>query len=776
MLASIALAAAFQSEPVISEIYLGDTLAGSNTLVQSPNGESTSKSSFTIQGFLIDSTATMTVSKGQILKLTFSETMSQNGKVVQSGEASFADGTGSIKQSGGAPRTLKATPTFPLFTNFHPQYLKGLADKIDFTKASPQTVKLFMLEAAQEISIVFTPKKSRTVDLGSTAPTIRYVDVSIGELKSEMAFSENGDYLGMFVPSQKLTIVLRGYKGVFSDPLSKFPELSQPTHKTERIETKFSLRDGTETTCTVVKPTTPGKYPVILNRTPYGRELGLTDADMYASRGYVFVSQDVRGTSGSNGKFDPFVNERKDGYDSIDWVSKQNWSNGNVGMIGASYGGYVQWAAAVELHPALKCIVPQVSPPVSAMWNIPYERGVPILMSDLWWLRIVDNPEGQNMLGAMNAVNNLKKMVTLPIKNVDNAVLGFNSKIFDTWMARDNGSKWSGFHFEDELKNVKIPALHISGWFDGDEIGTQRNWDFVTKAGNKSQRLIYGPWPHAFNSTRRMLDVDFGADAILELDSVYIRWFDHWLKGKAVNAEMHPAVMYFVMGENKWRTSSAWPPAEATKNTLYANFGSKSIGDKSTATLTPNKPTKLTKASTTYDPKKDKVSVDSIDPSATTGTAFVEGKELSTSVVLRSAPFTRDTVVTSKVTFTFDFTCSAKDTDFFVMALDEGTNKKYFPAFRPAKLRASYLNSVMKQTPLVPGKKYRASMELWDSAHQFKKGHRLTIVLAQSLFPSTARNLGTAEPILNATKSVTQKVQLLSSPSSPATLTFYTVK
>lgn len=776
MLASIALASVFQSDPVISEIFLGDTVAGHNSYVCGSNGEVTSKSSMVIQGYNIDGTATLTLSNGEITKLVSTEKTSQNGKVLQSLDVVYENGAGTLTATGAPARKFTTKPTMPLFTNFHPQFLQGIDKKLDFTKTLPQTVKAFVLEAGQEVPMSFTPTKSRSVSVDGSARVIKYVDLHIGELNIEMAFKEDGEYLGMYVPSQKLTVVLKGYKSVFSDALSKYPELSQPTYKTRTSDATIPMRDGTSTVGTIVSPTQPGKYPVILNRTPYGRKAGLVDADMFATRGYIYISQDVRGTGDSKGKFDPFINECKDGYDSIDWISKQDWCDGNVGMIGASYGGYVQWAAAVEQHPALKCLIPQVSPPSSAMWNIPYERGVPILMSDLWWLRIVDNPEGQNMLGALGAVNNLKKMVTLPLKDVDNKVLGFNSKIFDTWLSRDNGTKWKGFHFDDQMKNVKIPALHISGWFDGDEIGTQRNWDLVTKGGNNKQRLIYGPWTHFFNTTRRIMDVDFGADSILELDSVYLRWFDHWLKSRQVNAEKDPAVMYFVMGENKWRTSSTWPPAEGKKTTLFANFSSKNLGSKSLATLSARRPSKTTRATTTYDPKKDKVTVDSMNPGDTSGTAFLKDKDLDGAVILRSAPFTQDTIITGKMTFAFDFTCSAKDTDFFVMVLDQGTNKKYFPAFRPAKLRASYLDSVMTQKPLVPGKKYRAVMDLWDSAHQFKKGHRLTVVVTQSMFPASARNLGTAEPILNATKSVSQRVQIQSSSKSPAALSFYTVK
>jgi len=183
-------------------------------------------------------------------------------------------------------------------------------------------------------------------------------------------------------------------------------------------------------------------------------------------------------------------------------------------MIGASYVGYVQWAAASKQHPALKCIVPQVSPPASAMWNLPYENGVFTLLNNLWWLRLVDNPKGINMNTALDPVKGLKQSTKLPLSNIDDAMLGFNSKIYESWLTRNGSAKWKGWDFESQLGKIKIPALHISGWFDGDGIGTQRNWEQLARGGNKNQWLIYGPWTHFFNTTDKLGEIDFGSKSI----------------------------------------------------------------------------------------------------------------------------------------------------------------------------------------------------------------------------------------------------------------------
>src|SRR5262249_58648440 len=140
-----------------------------------------------------------------------------------------------------------------------------------------------------------------------------------------------------------------------------FPELSQPTAKTNTEKgVKIKMRDGVELVADLIRPAGDGQYPAILERTPYGREiLSQVEGEWWARRGYVHIVQDVRGRNQSDGEWNPFVHERKDGYDTIDWIVKQPWSDGKVGMIGGSYVGWVQLAAAVGGQPGLKWFVPQ---------------------------------------------------------------------------------------------------------------------------------------------------------------------------------------------------------------------------------------------------------------------------------------------------------------------------------------------------------------------------------------------------------------------------------
>ncbi|MBI1332932.1 MAG: CocE/NonD family hydrolase [Armatimonadetes bacterium] len=766
-----------QAQSVDTDIYFADAKAGSNHYEVHADHSIDSTSSLTLQGLFIESHLKISFDKDKPVTLDFQESMKQGDKVLRSGKEIVKDGKASVSTNTDTePRQVDVELSWPMFANFHPQVSQDLFKSIKWDQRVKQKISGFIVEALRPFDLEITPTDTSKIVTADGTVVVKKADVAIGTTKLIMAFTDKGDYIGMDVPSQKLRMVRRGYEAAFADPLAKFTELSPAKYEPKSVVIDIPMRDGVVTKATAIEPTEAGKYPVILSRTPYNRKMSLDEGSHYAKRGYIYIVQDVRGTGESKGKFDPMVNECKDGYDTIDWISKQDWCDGNIGMIGASYGGFVQWAAAVEQHPALKCIVPQVSPPSSAMWNLPYENGVFTLLSDLWWLRLVDNPEGQNLLGAMSDITNMKALETLPLDKADDKLLGFNSPIFSTWLQRDTSTKWSGWNFDNLMPKVTIPALHISGWYDGDEIGTQRNWRFVVDGGNKNQWLIYGPWTHFFNTTSKLGDMDFGPDAIIELDSLYLRWFDTWLKHKDVSLNKVPRVRYFVTNENKWRTSSAWPPAESKPETLAFQFGKVNTGPKSEAKLV-TKVKKTTMANSTYDPAKDKIKIESLEVNPTGGDVYIKDSKITKDqIFLRSEPFKEDRVITGPATVEFDFKSSAPDTSFFAIAFDDDPAKGNFFVFRPGKIKASYIGGLDKQRFLTPGKVYHAKLQLWDGANLFRKGHRLTVMILQSEFPGVARNLGTKEPIATGTKMSVQKNVIISDAKHPAFIRFYSAK
>lgn len=656
----------------------------------------------------------------------------------------------------------------PYFGNLHPQFTASVLGKVDFTKKTSQEFKAFCPDAGSTLSPKWTPLGEKVTRSG----VAKLYDMQLVPVAATYAMDSSNHIVAFDVPGQKLRFYTPGWESLFTNPLDKYPELSQPNYKYKIDKgVKMKTRDGVTLVLDIVRPDSPGKFPVILERTPYGRSASAAEGPFYATRGYVFAVEDCRGRSDSGGKWDPFVYDRKDGFDTVQWAAKQPWSDGNVGMIGASYGGFVQWEAAVENPPALKCIVPQVSPP-DPFFNIPYENGVFFLYGGIWWSKIVAGKEA-DMSSFMSALPNPNGFKTLPLSKVDKAVLGQTLPFYQEWLKRTSHKDWTGANFQDDMKNIKIPALHVSGWFDGDEIGTMTNWSHMRELGRKNQWLVYGPWTHLFNSTSKIGDTDFGPDAVIDLDSVYLRWFDTWLKHKQVHLEKIPHVQIFVMGANKWVSGSDWPLTQSKKTTWYlgANGSAEPMISKGKLLATPPKAQSPT--GYTFDPKVDAIDKQFVDPDPNHVSFVVNvDKRLSDSILFKSEPVAKPTTVTGPFVCNLYFSTSAKDTDFFANLYDVLPDGKIKLINEPGKIRCSYLQGWDKQKALKPGKIYHAQIRLWDSAYELKPGHGLAILIRSGMFPMFARNLGTTDPIATATKMVVQKQLIYHDAKHPSSVSF----
>ncbi|SPE32616.1 Hydrolase CocE/NonD family protein (fragment) [Candidatus Sulfopaludibacter sp. SbA3] len=285
----------------------------------------------------------------------------------------------------------------------------------------------------------------------------------------------------------------------------------------------------------------------------------------------------MRGRFASEGVWEPFVHEAKDGYDTIEWLAKQPWSNGKVGMIGASYLGWVQWFAASQHPPHLTTMIPNVSPP-DPFHNIPYEYGVLMLEGGLWWASVVESDATADLSGAaLRATFDKpfgKLLSTLPVIDIDKSYFGKENKYWRDWLSHPAQDKyWADTMFLDKLKGVNIPVFHQSGWFDGDGIGTKLNYHAMVEAGHANQKLTVGPWPHSDQATREFGGRDFGPGAIVDLQRDYLRWFDYWLKGVDNGIMKEPLVNVFVMGSNRWLQGPKYPLPETSFRKLFLASG-----------------------------------------------------------------------------------------------------------------------------------------------------------------------------------------------------------
>jgi len=237
----------------------------------------------------------------------------------------------------------------------------------------------------------------------------------------------SGIHFGMNVSEQHTRFVRDGYQDLIR---------STGIHEL-RVETiRIPLRDGVKLATDVYHPIGIAKAPVILIRTPYGKGNEEPVARFSARHGYVVAVQYVRGQYESEGRFEPLVHEGKDGYDAIEWLARQSWSSGKVGMIGASYLGWAQWMAAVEHPPHLATIIPNVSPP-DMLPNMPWENGVFGLTLAFNWLRLVETAATSKL--SNDAINQAErasdgKLTSLPVIDLDKSITGKESALWRNWV------------------------------------------------------------------------------------------------------------------------------------------------------------------------------------------------------------------------------------------------------------------------------------------------------------------------------------------------------
>jgi len=743
------------------EFRFAGSKVGESEWVQKDDGSFTSTSSLEMQGMKISSVLTGTVRSGLLLDYTLTESAGPTKATI-----TVKNGKGEA-ESGGKKQNFDYKPVRQVFANFHPGLSSLLGAAIRDSKEGK--FDLTILEGGIKLSAEVSEYRSKSVKKGGQAVDVDTFNLRMGTgLDIKITLQPSGGAAIMDVPSQKFSYVAKGWGELLDDPTTRDKRLSQPDLETERLEKVMApTRDGMHLAADVVKPKGDGKYPVILIRTPYGRKASAAEGGFWAARGFVLVSQDVRGRGDSEGEFYPPYFERQDGYDTIEWLTKQPWCDGNVGMIGGSYLGWVQWYAAVTGHPALKCIVPQVSP-TDPFFNFPIDHGIPMLYGAVWWTGLVkdreSNPTG---LAGIKKTDGLTK---LPMTRIDDETIGKSIPFYDRWW---QATKWSDFgaaNFLKDVPKVHIPILHISGIWDGDSVGTKKNWEAVQSAGKARQWMIYGPWTHAFNTSSKLGDVDYGKGAILELDSVYLRFFDTYLKQKSVGWDEQPKVKMFVTGANKWMNLKGWP--DGTQRTMYLGATGAAQGSRTKGTLSPKPGSKLRDSVLPFDPTiavvpKALQNVDNL-LQADSSTALNLDENKKESLIFQSAPLTKAISIGGPIKLDVHFSSTAKDCDLFFWMFDIGPDGKARIIGQPGKMRARYRDGFDAPKPLKPGEVYRMTLDHWDFAHEYKKGHRMAIMVTAGYFPMFARNLGTAEPEATATKMVKSKQTIYHSSRYPS--------
>jgi uncharacterized protein len=505
------------------------------------------------------------------------------------------------------------------------------------------------------------------------------------------------------------------------------------------------MRDGVVLRADVLRPDRPGRLPALLVRTPYGKTWERSD-DSFAVRaaraGYVVVFQDVRGRYRSDGVFDPYRQEGKDGYDTIAWVAGLPYCDGQVGLTGLSYPAAVQWLAAVESPPQLKAMAPAMT--FSSGRSFVYFGGA-FDLSWLPWFYSNIAPDVRRRLGLPGprsdaeaekawTANGEAWLRHLPL-GTHPALEGVAPAFFEWLDHPDDGPYWDYLRIESRYDRVKIPVLNLSGWHDEGygPNGAAHNFMGTRQWGG---RLVIGPWTHGTPTPKktRVGAIDFGKDAGLDYFALLLRFFDRWLKGVQNGIDREAPVRIFVMGDNVWRDETEWPLARAQATAYYLHASGR------LATDPPTEP--ASSDGYVYDPA-DPV----VDPHEGRLGPFDQSPLQARRDVLvyKSEPLARDLEVTGPIEIELWASSSARDTDFVARLLDVHPDGKAYNLMSPTLevLRARYRNGEDRPEPLEPGRPVKLRLANGVTANVFKAGHRIGLLVTSSLHPHLDRNPNT---------------------------------
>ncbi len=508
------------------------------------------------------------------------------------------------------------------------------------------------------------------------------------------------------------------------------------------------MHDGVQLAANVFLPPGHSRFPVILERTPYGKGPDFTaNYAALVQHGYAVVVQDVRGRYESGGVFDPLHQEGPDGDDTLNWIARQPWSNGKIGMIGGSYRGIVQWKAALRNNPHLKAIFPVVSGDDDYRDRFYSTGGAMKLGQRLEWM-------AENLRAPGFRPDFSKFILHLPLATSDLAATGQASAMYRAAIAHPAyDSFWSALSVRERLAKIKVPVFAVGGWYDN---FVESDLDAYASLGRTSglNRILIGPWPH--NMSYKFPGADFGPAASIPVRALQIQWFDQWLMGKDTPLLSQPPVEIFVMGANRWREDRQFPPADARPRSFFLTSRGSANSLSGDGALSLRGPTRGAEDRYVYDPR---------NPVPTRGGAvccnpkiFPWGpmdqravEQRPDVLVYTTAPLEENLEVIGPVRAVLYVSSSVRDTDFTAKLVDvfpDGAARNLTDGI----LRLRYRESLSEPAPLEPGQVYRVTVDAGVTANVFLPGHRIRLEISSSNFPRFDRNPNTGGPAAQETR------------------------
>lgn len=554
------------------------------------------------------------------------------------------------------------------------------------------------------------------------------------------------------------------------------------------------MRDGVRLAADVYRPADDGasvRRPVLLTRSPYSkdRDRDVAAAENFVRHGYVAVIQDMRGRYASEGAFTKYARtEPADGFDTVEWLADQPYSNGRVGMWGTSYSAHTA-ADAAKLAPlALRAILLNQGGMANAWDHAVRHGGAFELGRELTWVwrqaalehedpvvrRLFDVEKVEDWYRALPLRKGLSPLSHAPEYERYFLEEYTRADYSDYWRTRP--LNWSEYYDD----TADIAMLHVGGWYDIFLRGTIQNYRELSRRGSAPVELLIGPWSHSGNARTYAGDVDFGADAAIEdfFIDFQRRWFDRHLKDR--ERASNDAVRSFVMGTGSggktpegrldhggyWAAADAWPLADVRRVRYFFNEqgglsteAPRSESSTTTYSFDPDDPVPTIGGNVSarvkdgaYDQRERPDFFPSRPP-------YLPLKARRDVLVFQTEPLEADVVVAGPIEVVLHVSSSAVDTDFTAKLVDVYPPSSDFPAgfdmnISDALLRASYREERRSRELIEPGRVYRLTLRPFATANVFKRGHRIRIDVSSSNFPRFDVNPNSGEPLGRHRRSV----------------------
>ena len=550
------------------------------------------------------------------------------------------------------------------------------------------------------------------------------------------------------------------------------------------------MRDGVLLATDIYRPAVDGEpvsepLPALLTRTPYSklRESTVTTAEHFARHGYVAVVQDMRGLYESQGVFSKYSDyEPPDGYDTVQWLAGQSWSDGRIGMWGTSYGAHTQADAAKLNPPALEAMLLNQGGMANAWDHAVRHGGAFELGRELTWAfrqipQETDDPviralfEKEKITDWYSALPFRPGLSPLAIApEFETYILNeyTRSDFSDFWQRKPlNWSAWYG-------ETADATMLHVGGWYDIFLRGTILNYTELRRLKSSPVELMIGPWTHSGNTETYAGDVDFGPDAAIDDfdDDFQRRWFDRYLKSDDADSVRNP-VRLFVMGTGDgsrtadgrllhggyWTEAPDWPLPDAEPVAFYFSPEGGLTRDESSArrssttyTFDPSHPVPTLGGNVSARVKDGAFDQRERPDFHGSRPPFLPLRSRSDVLVFQTEPLDEDVVVVGPIEVVLYASSTAVDTDFTAKLVDVYPPSADFPAgfdmnISDALVRASYRDDRQTRDLIEPGEVYRLVIRPFATANVFKKGHRIRVDISSSNFPRFDVNPNTGEPL-----------------------------